>query len=80
MPTDADRHLVFWYEALAEPIGVKLYTENRRATMQQLYRAREKACDPQLQALSIVVSPTDQNELWIVKQKPELGEDAPAAE
>jgi len=79
MPTDADRHLVFWYQALAEPIGIRLYTENRRATMQQLYRAREKSGDPQLRELSIVVSPVDQNELWIAKQKPELS-DAPAAE
>lgn len=78
MPTDVDRHLVFWYEALNDPIGVKLFTENRRATMQQLYRAREKSGDPQLQTLSIVVSPSAQNELWIVKQEPEIN--APAAE
>lgn len=60
--------LEHWYQALRSPAGVCLRTDDFEATRQKLYKARREVLDPDLDGLSIVQSPTDSNELWIVKK------------
>lgn len=58
--------LEYWYQALNAERGVVIRTEDRDAFRQKLYRARAEAADVQLEQLSIVFSPTDTEELWII--------------
>lgn len=60
--------LELWYRALAEPIGVILVTNDRDVLRQALYRARRASGDADLDGLSLVLSPTDDNQLWIIKK------------
>jgi hypothetical protein len=60
--------LEYWYRALAEPSGIILVTNDRDGLRQALYRARRSANDPDLDGLSLVLSPTDDNQLWIIKK------------
>lgn len=59
--------LLHWYEALRAEYGVIIQTDNPALTIQHLYTARRKADDAELQGLSIVQSPTNPSELWIIK-------------
>lgn len=59
--------LLHWYEALRAEYGVIIQTDNPALTIQHLYAARRKAGDAELQGLSIVQSPTNPSELWIIK-------------
>jgi DNA-binding phage protein len=60
--------LEYLYQALNEPHGVELFTTDRDRLRQQLYQTRKQACDPELDTLSFVYSPTDDNHLWILKR------------
>lgn len=62
--------LEFWYRALRSAGGVCLRTNDREALMQRLYTARTEVMDPDLKSLSLVQSPTAQDELWIIKKEP----------
>lgn len=56
-----------WFQALHEPVGIILYTNDRQRLMNQLYAARKAHDTPEeLMGLSICLSPTAENELWII--------------
>jgi hypothetical protein len=59
--------LEFWYRALAADSGIILVTSDRDALRQRLYAARRASGDADLDGLSLVLSPTDDNQLWIIK-------------
>lgn len=61
-------HLELWYRALAATHGIIVVTSDRDALRQRLYAARRAAGDPDLDALSLVLSPTDDSQLWIIKR------------
>lgn len=62
--------LEHWYAALRSPSGVRVrVTGDKAIAKARLYKARADALDPQLAALSLVDSPTADNELWIVHSK-----------
>lgn len=59
-----------WYSALASPSGVIIETNDPERAKAKLYSLRALASDPDLEALSIVQSPTaPSTDLWIVKRK-----------
>ena len=61
--------LQLWYEALAQEHGLVIAIEgDREKARQKLYRLRSAAPDPDLEGLSVVFSPTDATQLWIVKK------------
>ena len=71
--------LEYWYQALgASGPGICIYASDRQRMVQKLYAARAEAKDPDLDSLSIVPSPTDDSNIWIVKRgmKPSEGADA----
>lgn len=63
-------YVSYWYSALASEFGVVVWSDNPDALKQRLYAARREAMDPALESLSIVVSPTNPEHLWIVKNAP----------
>jgi hypothetical protein len=72
--------LELWYAALASPLGVVVdvvegTTEQAR---QKLYAARANAEDPDLAALSLVVSPSTPNQIWILKRAPSKSDVEPS--
>lgn len=58
----------YMYQALTSPLGICLRTSDGEAARQKLYAARREAADPALAALGICLSPTDKDEVWIVKK------------
>lgn len=56
------------YEALSQPFGVALATNDLEKARQKLYRLRQGAKDPDLDCLAFVQSPTDPLQLWIVRK------------
>lgn len=58
--------LDLWYQAAASSCGVVVYTTDRDFLRQKLYAARASARDPDLDQLSLVLSPTDENHIWII--------------
>jgi hypothetical protein len=62
--------LEFWYEALSEPIGIVLVTNNLEAAKQALYKARRDCGDSDLASLTIRVNPlAPDRELFIMKSR-----------
>lgn len=64
----SDSYLDLWYQAYASPYGVVVFTTDRDACRQKLYASRAAAADPDLDKLSLVLSPTDETHVWIVKR------------
>ena len=62
--------LEYWYMALNSPLGVCLRTSDPERLRQRLYAARREAADPQLDSISVAISPTAEDEVWLVKRKP----------
>jgi hypothetical protein len=60
-----------WYQALATPFGVIIETDDPERAKQRLYALRAKSPDSDLQSLSIITSPDNPKQLWIVKAKPD---------
>lgn len=58
----------YLYQALTTPLGVCLQVSDVDSVRQRLYAARREACDPALDALALVPSPTALDELWVVKK------------
>ena len=58
--------LEYWYAALNSPSGICLRVSDAERIRQKLYTARREACDLDLNAISVVISPTDSGELWLV--------------
>lgn len=73
MPKQPALLLEHWYSALRSPSGVCIRVSDIELAKAQLYRARKDALDPQLDALSLVQSPTAADELWIVHKGPADG-------
>lgn len=65
------------YSALHSPLGIVIQTDNAERTRQKLYRARRELMNPELDKLSLVISPTDPSQLWIVKNDPQKGTSPP---
>lgn len=63
--------LEYLYEALASAKGIKLSVSDMEAAKRRLYKARADACDPDLEQLALVPSPTSSTELWILRRKPD---------
>lgn len=55
------------YEALGSAFGVVVQCSHTEKARQAYYKLRKEAQDPDLESLSIVQSPTDPQQLWIVK-------------
>jgi hypothetical protein len=66
--------LNMWYEALGSERGVKVRTDDPKRCREKLYAFRREAKDPDLDALSVVQSPTSANEIWIIR-RPEGSKD-----
>lgn len=61
--------LEYWYQALrATGPGVCIRTTDRERTRAKLYQVRKEAMDPALAGISVVFSPTTENELWLVRR------------
>lgn len=58
----------YLYQALTSPRGICLRTSDGDFARQKLYEARREAADPQLAALAICISPSDKDEVWIVRK------------
>lgn len=61
------KFLAPWYQALATPSGIKLRSNDVYRLRSRLWTERKKAKDRDLWSLSLVLSPHDRDELWIVK-------------
>jgi len=64
----SNSYLDLWYAAAASPSGVCVFTTDRDALRQKLYASRASAADPDLDKLSLVLSPTDETHVWIIKR------------
>ncbi len=56
------------YAAFASPHGIIVETSSVERLRQKLYTTRRELGDETLEALSLVPSPTNECELWIVKR------------
>jgi hypothetical protein len=63
-------HINQLYEALGSQHGVAVLTSDPVKARQRFYALRKEANDPDLESLSIVQSPTNPLELWIIKRSP----------
>lgn len=64
----SESYIDLWYQAVASPCGVCVFTTDRDLLRQKLYASRAAAADPDLDKLSLVLSPTDETHIWIVKR------------
>lgn len=64
----SDSFLDLWYAAYATPHGICIFTTDRDLLRQKLYASRASAADPDLDKLSLVLSPTDETHLLIVRR------------
>jgi len=53
------------YDALRSDVGIVIASSDREHTRAQFYKLRKE--DEDLSVLSLKMSPTNSNELWIVK-------------
>lgn len=65
---DRSPKLELWYEALASEFGLILSVSDPEFVRQKLYALRAKSGDADLESISLVVSPTNPQELWMVKR------------
>lgn len=64
-----DKHLIaLWQQALKQPAGLAIPTDDRLLLKQQLYRARAASDITELGNLAIVMPETPENEIWIVRR------------
>jgi len=57
------------YNALHSPFGIVFQTDDIERAKARFYTTRAKLGDPKLDCLSLVTSPLDPNQLWIVKKE-----------
>lgn len=62
--------LAHLYEALASEFGKVVLTSDIEYLRQQYYKVRRGANDPALEVLTFTPSPTNPEELWIIKRAP----------
>lgn len=66
--TPAQQHLAqILFQALGEPVGLRLRVSDQKAARQQLYAARRASGDPDLDRLQIRADPRSEGHLVIVK-------------
>lgn len=58
----------YLYQALRSERGICLQVSDPEKARSRLYTERRNAQDPDLDILSLVPSPTDPTQLWIVKR------------
>jgi len=58
-----------WYAALAAKSGIIIQTNDPALCKQKLYALRKALDDPDLASISIMTSPHNENELWLVKKE-----------
>lgn len=63
--------LAMLYEALSVEVGKVVSTSDVEHLRAQFYKVRREANDPELDCLSFIPSPTNPEELWIVKRAPQ---------
>lgn len=70
---DAAQAMEHWYAALRAPagIGVCIRVSDKKLAIARLYAARKESLDPALSSISIIQSPTADDELWLVKRTPD---------
>lgn len=56
--------LATWYEALADPLGLCISTDDRQKLRQFLYNARTESQDDRLREL-VIIFPVEPDVLWI---------------
>lgn len=61
--------LQFWYIALQSDLGIVLTVKDPDRFIQKLYRARAQSADDRLNSITIKRSPTEENEIWLLKQR-----------
>lgn len=54
------------YEALRQPFGISVYSDDPQTTISKLYNERSRLGDPRLFALKIAVSREAANCVWII--------------
>lgn len=59
--------LDIWYKALSAQIGVIVKVSDPDLAKAKLYALRKAANDPDLDQISIRVSPESPDELWLIK-------------
>ncbi len=60
--------LEYLYHALRSKFGIYLGCSNVTALRGKLYIERTSASDPDLDVISLVISPFNPNHLWLVKR------------
>ena len=60
--------LEYFYRALRSKFGIYLGCSNVTALRGKLYIERSNASDPDLDVISLVISPFNPNHLWLVKR------------
>ena len=60
--------LEYFYRALRSKFGIYLGCSNVTALRGKLYIERTNALDPDLDVISLVISPFNPNHLWLVKR------------
>lgn len=66
----AEPALNYWYRALHSPLGVEVVVSDQEKARQKLYAARKESRDPDLERISICLSPFDPMKIWLVKKEP----------
>ena len=76
----ADFHVIdLWYQALRQPFGVKVDTNDAERLKARLYMARKDADDPALAALMIQTSPLNPTgQLYILHREIEIPDEEPS--
>jgi hypothetical protein len=57
-----------WYSALSKALGEELTTSDAEAARTRLYAARREAKDPDLDQISLTISPFDPMRIWLYKK------------
>lgn len=75
-----DPLLEWWYKAASQQVGIILICSDPRRAMNRLYAARRNNPDPRIEGLSICLSPTSADELWIIHKVIKLEAEGDAQE
>ncbi len=61
--------LEYWQRALQTSAGICIETDNVNRLIQRLYQARRASFMPELESLSVVQSPANPLQVWIVHKR-----------
>lgn len=57
-----------FFRALASPLGIVLATDNPQRLVSKLNEIIQASTDPAFAELSVVVSPVEKNQIWLVNR------------